>query len=431
MSRSGVFWLSLLLLLGGGAVLFFVAGGGSDSHAGAAAPAAGTLPAEAAAAPRLADKALPGTQLELLDLAFRAATALPLEPHVKNRCRAQEKVVGACFELELPQRALGYIEKIDNWRRGVGYADFAFYSVRHGDTDVQRYLDLASQVAEGLKLTDDIESDDVDQEWRRDLIRVRIAQTHALLGRQDLADQFVADAVPTEAAKMSSVEAMLGDEEVFDAQLEALDGVVAAGNLDGARTALDACAHLFDRFFEDEARRALIVEKITSYRTKLPASILVEALVTMAECALEHEDPAQTLELADEIVAVVGANCTHVPVLARLASLRHRAGDHERARSEADKALVIFEDHRDEIVDIERADALRPLAEAYHAMGDRAAALAVYQKAIEESVHNPNSRPRAEDLTATCLSMALNQVEPDAGLWARINEVYDALGPPW
>jgi hypothetical protein len=120
-----------------------------------------------------------------------------------------------------------------------------------------------------------------------------------------------------------------------------------------------------------------------------------------------------------------------VPLLARLAAIRHRAGDQERARREADQALALFEEQRDEIVDIWRAGALRPLAEALHAMGDTGAALATCGKALEEGVKNPNSRPRAEDLTALCISMAVHGIEPDALLFSRMRQICGQLSDPW
>jgi hypothetical protein len=64
-------------------------------------------------------------------------------------------------------------------------------------------------------------------------------------------------------------------------------------------------------------------------------------------------------------------------------------------------------------------------------MRDPTEALAVYKQAAEAAVENPNSRPRAEDLSAICLSMAKRTVEPDAALWARIREIKSALGEPW
>lgn len=83
------------------------------------------------------------------------------------------------------------------------------------------------------------------------------------------------------------------------------------------------------------------------------------------------------------------------------------------------------------MANIYHAEAIRPMAEAYHAMGDTESALDIYRQAIEEGMENPNSRPRAEDLSETCLSMALNGVEPGAELLDRISQIAENLGQPW
>ena len=64
-------------------------------------------------------------------------------------------------------------------------------------------------------------------------------------------------------------------------------------------------------------------------------------------------------------------------------------------------------------------------------MGDDAAALAAYRRAVEDGAENPNARQRAEDLVATCRSMSLHAIEPDADLWARMFQIHDGLGDPW
>src|SRR4030095_8472343 len=97
----------------------------------------------------VADRALAPWQERLLAGALQPPGALPDNRHLKTRCRMQSEVVAACFTLDQPQRALRCIEKIGNWRRGVGYADYAFYCAKHGDTaEVERYLALAQEVAD-------------------------------------------------------------------------------------------------------------------------------------------------------------------------------------------------------------------------------------------------------------------------------------------
>ena len=51
--------------------------------------------------------------------------------------------------------------------------------------------------------------------------------------------------------------------------------------------------------------------------------------------------------------------------------------------------------------------------------------------AIEAGTINPNSRPRAEDLSATCASIALAGIEPDASIRQRIERARAGLADPW
>jgi hypothetical protein len=370
------------------------------------------------------DRPLAAFHSQLLDLAFEAATAIPVDPHVNDRSRAQDAVVGACLELDQPHRALGYVEQIKNWRRGTGYADVAFYWAQHGDTSqMRRCLSLAGQIAEHAA------------DWRKDRIRVRIARTHAWLGQTEQAAELEAGVIDAEAGKVDKVRDMRLGEEGFEAQLGAVDAVVATNNFDLMKNALEACAQLFDRFYEDPSRRSRVEEKIKSSWTRLPISIRIDLLIELAGFALDHKDQATALRLVNEAQALLdGSRWTaehRVPLQARLAGLRSLAGDVERARTDADAALELFDAERERIVSVARADTLLAVAEAYQSMRDTAAALRVYRKAVDEGAANPNGRPRALDLSAACRSMALHAVEPDADLWARIHQIKGGLGQPW
>jgi hypothetical protein len=120
-----------------------------------------------------------------------------------------------------------------------------------------------------------------------------------------------------------------------------------------------------------------------------------------------------------------------LPRQARLLSLRYRAGDEQRARTEADAALARYEQERQTVVNIYRAETLRPLAECFQVMGAWDRARALYGRVLAEGIENPNSRPRAEDLAATCCSMARLAVEPGPDLWRQIRHIQEQLGDPW
>ena len=114
--------------------------------------------------------------------------------------------------------------------------------------------------------------------------------------------------------------------------------------------------------------------------------------------------------------------------MARLAEARHKAGDTDTAKTKLDQALAYYDKHRERMSSVRYANALRPLAEAYHAIGAQAKARQVYGRAIEEGSINPNRRPVVLDLGQTCVSLALHNVKPDQALWQALRDVKAELG---
>ena len=416
---------TLILLVAGSALILF-----SDLlHGGAISdkllPTSGLVE-------RSLDQPRAAFQDELLDLAFQTAATIPVKPHIKDRCRAQEEVVRACLDLDRTRLALAYTKEILNWRRGTAYADLAFYLAQQGQVseeqisltdDVRHYLNLAEQVVHDA------------QDWRRDRIRVRIAQTHAWLGHDQEAQRFQAGVGPSEWGKVARVRAMICDPDVFDELMRAVEEEMSSGHFDVLKNALSVYAKLFNRFYADPVRRALVEEKIRAFWNDIPIFIRVNLIVELTRYALNHADLESALAWLDEGQSLLdGAQWPleyRLPAAAQVIKMRYQAGDRIQARSEADEMLALFNTNADQIIDIYRAGALLPLAEAYAAMSDTPTALAVYQRALEEGTKNPNSRPQALDLSAVCLSMARCQVKPNAELWGRMRQIHDGLGEPW
>jgi tetratricopeptide (TPR) repeat protein len=398
----------------------------------ACVPASACGESQAAGRPQaaeIANRPLESFQAELLELAFETATALPVHPHIKSRSRAQETVVAAALELEQPERASRFVERIENWRKGLGYADLAFhFAERDVGGPARRFLSLATAVLEQPE-------EEGGQAWRKDRTRVRMAQTHLLLGDRERAGELAAGAVDSEAGKLDSVRADFADASALDEHLRTVDAVARTGNFDHLRNALEASTRFFDRFYENEPLRARTEETITSSWQKLPIQVRIELTTDLVDSAIAHEDREKALELVERAQSLLdGVEWTpeaRIPLMARLVELRHLAGDAEGARALADRALALYDEEQHRIVDVFRGEALRSLAEAYRSLGRTEIALSLYRRAVAEGVLNPNSRPRAEDLSATCVSMALRGVEPDPDLWARLREIRAALGDPW
>jgi hypothetical protein len=393
---------------------------GPGAAQGAATDLVPALPPDAPLAP---------FQSELLDLAFDAASSLPLDPHVKNRSRAQDEVVTASLALDQPRRALDQAGSIANWRRGSACADVALYLIRRGETASAEWpMQLAQRVA-------DMPVDPNDQEWRRDRVRAKLAAAYILLRQEDRVAGLEAELEPSEAARLVEARAAVGGPDVVDAQIAALDEAVTAGTFELVRHTMDACVQLVDRHYDDGETRARLEQAVRDTWAKVPRTVSVDLQFRLAEAALDHDDRASARRwIADAEQLIDSSNVLledQVQVAARLAVLLGRAGDGTRARERADAAFAAYMAGTETIADMFRAGALRPLAEAYHALGDRDAALSVYKLAVEEGALNPNARPRAMDLSATCLSLAQSACEPDAELRERLAEMRAGLGSPW
>ncbi|MBN2512043.1 MAG: hypothetical protein JXB18_03800 [Sedimentisphaerales bacterium] len=363
-------------------------------------------------------------QIRLLDLAFETASAIPMNPHIKDRSRAQQAVVMTCLKLEQPGRAARYCEGIDDWRRGLCYGELAFYHAKRGAVEEAKdYLAKAQQHG------------DEAQEWRKDAIKTKMAEVLVLLGQNDKANQYEIGVVDSQKGKVAGIRAMQCDEQTLDAQMQALEMLSKEGNYDVLRNVEQAYAQLFNRFYSDTQRRDQIEQKIKSTWNTMPYFVRMELLMTLAGFALDHNDTSKALELvneADQLLSGGQWRPEHrISMIAGLSALRFKASDQTKAQTDCQAALALYNDQRQAIVNIDRAEVLHRLAEAYQATGDTRTALRVYKQAVEEGVENPNSRPRAEDLSAACCSLAWSAVEPDAELWKRLSQIREGLSQPW
>ncbi|MCF7972912.1 MAG: tetratricopeptide repeat protein [Phycisphaerae bacterium] len=365
-------------------------------------------------------------QTKLLVLAFDSASGLPLYPHIKDRARAQEQVVQACLELDQDQRAYEYIAQIPNWRAGMGYADLAFKKAQSGAT----FKEIEPLIGQAMKVADASEG------WRKDRIKARVAQVQACLGRAQEAaslEQGIEEAA--ESGKVAQITALTCPAEAFDSHMAALEAQVDTGQYDLVQNALHVYIALFNRFYADSEKRGLVEDKIKVAWSKIPYTVRIDLLGQMTDVALANEDRPKAIALANEAKAMSEqvdlVPRFAIPMMAQLAQLCFRVGDPLQAKQEVEAALALYEAQKAGIVNIDRAGLLRSLAEAYQVMGQSDQSLTLYRRAIEAGVENPNSRPRAEDLAATCCSMAIHAVEPDGSLWQRIHEIKESLGDPW
>jgi hypothetical protein len=378
----------------------------------------------------LVDAPLDAGAVDLLRIAFDASSKMPLNPHLKNRARGQEQAVLAAIELGQHALALEFAEQIGNWRRGSCLADLAMAELgRNSDAKVEWILQRAAQVAEQPA------AEAVDQDWRRDRIRSKVAAAYLQLGDEERAQSFALGVSSSETSHFESVRAGQLSAEEFDQQLDAVPTLMAAASFEQARSILGNLALLHGSFYADAERRARAQAGIEENWISVPMLVRIDLVIELAIDAVEHEDSDGAKSLLDQAKALIHSfewtPDVFIQLYARAALVRAQAGAHAQAQAELDAAMSLYDGGRVEIVDIYRAGVLRPVAEAYLAAGLLESAERTYTRALDECQMNPNSRPRALDLTANCASMALHGFAPSEAMRMRIKNQLQALSDPW
>ncbi|NBX26108.1 MAG: hypothetical protein EBQ99_08705, partial [Planctomycetes bacterium] len=223
--------------------------------------------------------------------------------------------------------------------------------------------------------------------------------------------------------------------EELDRQSAAFDAAIATQSLDVVRAGMDGHFAVWERVSDDAERSARAEKAIRDAIPGLPEELQIGARIRLADrlAAVGRESDARR-EVA-EAVRLLQARERHPDVagpLARdVAEAQARRGDVAAARTMLLEMVSRYERAPQAMVDIERADYLRPLAEALHTLGDDAEARRVWVLALDAGAVNVNARPRAEDLCLTSLSMIRAGVEPNADMRSRMAIIEGGLKAPW
>ncbi len=360
----------------------------------------------------------------LLSFAFDAATAIPLDPHRKDRAKTQEAVVNACMEVDQHARAAEYARRIENWRRGAAMARLSFHMARTGDTELaERYLQDALRVAAHVK------------DWRKERVRTHIARAQALLGRIREAEALTRNVDMSERGRLTGIKPVADDAD-FRQRIESAKQAMSKGDFDLTRNTLFSLGELYAMEYDDRGRREELAELIRASLRKLPVFVRIDILSGLADSAIELKDKRAArafMRQAREIAysARWSPISTGIETKGRIAKRLALAGDHSQAKSDVEDLLREYTDKRDRISTMDRADALIPLAESMKVLGNHQESLALYAKAVRDGSENANARVRATDLSAIACSMAVMGVLPDRDLWARMETVRQGLKAPW
>lgn len=396
------------------------------------------------------DRVLPAAPLadyqqQLLDRAYRAVSKMPLDPHVRNRSVAQEKIVQVCLKLGQPALASTYAEGIANWRRATAFADIASHYARLGELSrakvplekAERLFRAADEYRKGSIIATGENKVMVESlaDWRIDRVKAHIAKAYYLLGGADAAAEWRRGTGDDETPKIDAMEATLCTPENFEEVLDGLAALADTKHFEAVKAALLGFTELYERFYGNDDKRTKVEAALTKYRQGVPLFIQIEVLLEMADAADAYGDKPKTLEWVNAADALLESTSylprMHFPPMSRIIALRYRAGQADQAAEQLQQLAGLYEEKRDSITDIHRAAILCRLGEAAATIGDTEQALRFYAQAADEGQINPNSRPQADDLNEISRSMALNAVTPSGALSAVLDEMNNKLGNPW
>jgi hypothetical protein len=359
-----------------------------------------------------------------MEAASRAASSLPLKPHARNRARAQESVVRACLELGEREMALVVAAGIEDWRRGLCHALVGAADLAQGEEELaQEQLALAMEVAEET-------SEDNREDLVAEIVRLRVA-----IGGLQEAASMAAELDEHEAGAHRAALALRDAREDASAALPQVEALLAEESFDTKLAGVNAAMEIAGSASTTAEDRDALEQRVRAATETFPLVVRLSVLRDLASASIRRGDTAHALVLlgeADDLLDMATWQPeSFVEEAALLARARHEAGDTAGARERLDAAIARYDAHRDAIVDIWRAGALRPVAECLAAMGDEDEARAMWLRALDEGALNPNSRPRAEDLVATTLSIARMGVDPGDEIRARVEDIQSRLGTPW
>lgn len=379
-------------------------------------------PAQPVVAVKSADRA--AAREELLLLGFGAASAIPVDPHERDRALVQESVARTCVELGFQTRAMAMANDMTGWRSGMVWSALAIDAAKSDRPDAARTFIRFALATIGSA-----------RDWQRDRVRVGVAQAHAWLGEREQAAELEKGVGEPEQGKVRSALAARSKGEEFDAQIESAEKAAATRNFDLTANALDTAVELASKTAGDEKRWERIVALADAAAGGIPRDMHMKAYLRLADARTAQGAKDKARELILRAVKVRDSAKwmpeAEPPMAADIARRLYAVGDSSEARAELERALGVFEASKAKVADVFRAAAIRPAAEAFMAMGDPARAKALFMQAIEEGAANPNARPRAMDLAENCAAIARSGIEVDEAMWTRLREIRSGLTQPW
>lgn len=360
-----------------------------------------------------------------LEWAISIAERIPSPSFDRDRARMREAIVEAALARGWLDAARDAARGTQGWRRGE-----AQVSVAQALNAVGRSQEADDLVAEAMSLDSSQWPD-----WARARVQAACAAYRIAKGDDGLAMELLRgpDAALAGGVQVART-AVLPPEHLVD-QERMFERAIATKNFDLAKTGIDGQFALLRRWKDQPADLERVLAATASAIKGLPIDLQVRYecdLALLLDSLGRGKDALAALSRGAYLAGSTQFLPEDViPVGVRVAIAQWRLGLREEARSQSDSLTRTYDSLESNIVDMKRATSLRALAELRATLGETDAARALYARALDAALLNPNSRPRADDICMVVCSMATAGVEPDARLCATLDATGARLGAPW
>lgn len=360
-----------------------------------------------------------------LEWAVAIAERFPCPPFERDKARLRQACVDAALSRGWLDQARTIARGIDGWRRG------------ESSVQVSRALDASGRSAEADDLINDALALDQSTwpDWARARVRAACASYRLRRGDDRLAMEVLRGPDAGLSGEVQVARTALMPAKDLPEQERMFERAIATMNFDLAKTGIDGQFTLLRRWKEQPADFDRVLMATTAALKGLPIDLQVKYecdLATLLESVGRRQPALDALKRGADLAAstqFLPEDVIPVGVTVARACAELGLGDDAASRAQALERTYV--DTESTIVDMKRSTSLRALAELRAALGDPAAARALYVRAIDAAQLNPNSRPRADDLCMVVCSMATSGIAPDGRITSLLEAAGARLGDPW
>jgi len=360
--------------------------------------------------------------LRALDLGFRFASALEVDP--KDQGMAQQGVVLEAAALGAIDAAVRQADAMHGWRQGSTFAGLALEYARSGRQEEARNLLRRAEVVQASTAG-----------WQGVRIGAQIAEARAALGERARAEELAAALAAADAqyaAQATAIAALAqAASGAFEEAFARLATLAGEQDFEPAWWRTDAYVQIARLPGAPAAVRGRALEEARLAAQTIPGWKQAEVLATLAS---EYRGAGNAAAARETVLAAERLGAAYDDSLVAKGTLLALTAQAWGSLGETERAVTLLKQ-----ADLAAAQAMlidRPgveadLAAAWFEIGGVDEARRRFGAALDRAAALANSRPRALAMARICRALARCGAGADAAMAGRLEGMLAGLGDPW